>query len=139
MRMRGRVATALTLASATALIGTTTAGAQTDGLGRSQTQHRLTPAGETEVNYYSGGSLTQSTRIPSGSAFNTTGRGSGGGGAAQPCFAPFTWSTEEPNANAMTDPETGGLIYALSGLPTTPTLQVEVSQASTAWIFTEMS
>src|SRR6478609_9256449 len=60
--------------------------AQFNGATQPETQHALTPAGETEVNYFSGGSLTHSTQIPADSAFNTSGRGAGGGGAAQPCY-----------------------------------------------------
>ena len=99
----------------------------------------LSPAGETEVNYFSGGSLAHSTRIPSDSAFNTTGRGAGGGGVPQPCYAPFRWYTEEPNPNAVIDEVTGELVDAVTRLPTTPTIQVETSQASTAWIYTELT
>jgi hypothetical protein len=139
-----RVRTRWRLLGALVLLGggpawSTSASAQRDGISQPATQHTLTPAGETEVNYFSGGSLTHSTQIPTASAFNTTGRGAAGGGAAQPCFAPFTWSTEEPNPNAVTDPTTGGLIDSTTGLPTTPTVQVETSQASTAWIFTELT
>jgi hypothetical protein len=115
------------------------ASAQRDGTTQPQTQRALTPAGETQVNYFSGGSLTHSTQIPSDSAFNTTGRGSGGGGVAQPCYAPFSWFTDEPNPNAVIDEMTGALVDAATREPTTPTVKVETSQASTAWIFMEIT
>ena len=102
-----------------------------------QTQRTLTPAGETEVNYYSGGTLTQSTRIPADSVFNTSGRGSGGGGVAQPCFE-FSWFVTEPNPNAVVDPVTSAVVDATTGLPTTPDQSVEVRQPSTAWIYREV-
>ena len=37
--------------------------------------------------------------------FNTSGRGSGGGGVPQPCFD-FSWFVTEPNPNAVVDPVT---------------------------------
>ena len=95
------------------------ADAQTDGDRQPRTQRTLTPAGETEVNYYDGGTLTQSTRIPADSVFNTSGRGSGGGGVAQPCFE-FSWFVTEPNPNAVVDPVTSAVVDATTGLPTTP-------------------
>jgi hypothetical protein len=110
--------------------------AQTDGFGRPRTQRTLSPAGETEVNYYSGGTLTQSTRIPADSVFNTSGRGFGGG-VAQPCFE-YSWFVTEPNPNAVVDPVTSAVVDATTGLPTTPDQSVEVRQQSTAWIYREL-
>ena len=101
-------------------------------------ERTLTPAGETEVNYFDGGTLTQSTQIPSNSMFNTSGRGSGGGGVPQPCFE-FSWSLTEPNPNAVVDPVTSELVDASSGLPTTPNRSVQVRQLSTAWIYKEVT
>lgn len=137
--MRRRSAVAFVLMGLVALTTPSWALAQTDGFGKPQTQRTLTPAGETEVNYFNGGTLTSSTRIPSDSAFNTTGRGAGGGGVPQPCYAPFRWYTEESNPNAVTDEVTGELVDAVTRLPTTPTMQVETSQASTAWVYTELT
>src|SRR6476646_1410875 len=107
-----------------------TALAQNDGLGKPRTQRTLSPAGETEVNYFDGGTLTHSTRIPADSAFNTAGRGSGGGGVAQPCFE-YSWFVTEPNPNAVIDPVTSELIDATTGLPTSADQSVEVRQPST--------
>src|SRR4051812_25925981 len=113
-------------------------GAQVRGDTQPSTQRTLSPAGETEGNYFSGGTLTHSTQIPSDSAFNTMGRGSGGSGVAQPCYPPFSWLSEEPNPNAVVDEATGGLVDVVTRQPTTPTVEAEMSQASTAWIFTEV-
>ena len=102
-----------------------------------QVQRTLSPAGETEVNYYDGGTLTSSTRIPSDSVFNTSGRGSGGGGVPQPCFD-FSWFVTEPNPNAVVDPVTSAVVDVATGLPTTADRSVEVRQLSTAWIYREV-
>lgn len=136
-RTRGSVLVVLMAALAVITTPDAVAG-QIDG-DRPRTERTLSPAGETEVNYFDGGTLTNSTRIPADSAFNTTGRGAGGGGAAQPCFAPFSWFTEEPNPNAVVDEVTGVLVDVVTRLPTAPTLQVVTSQASTAWVFTELT
>ena len=69
--------------------------------------------------------------------FNTSGRGSGGGGVAQPCFE-FSWFVTEPNPNAVVDPVTSAVVDATTGLPTTPDQSVEVRQPSTAWIYREV-
>src|SRR5215210_4555094 len=115
----------------------TTAIAQWDGPSEPKVQRTLSPAGETEVNYYDSGMLTSSTRIPSDSVFNTSGRGSGGGGLPQPCFA-FSWVLMEPNPNAVVDPVTSAVVDVVTGLPTTPERSVEVRQLSTAWIYREV-
>ena len=74
-----------------------------DGRSQPQVERRLSPAGETEVNYFNNGVMTHETRIPGDSMFNTSGRGSGGGGVPQPCFD-FSWFVTEPNPNAVVDP-----------------------------------
>lgn len=137
MRTR-RPLVGLLLLAALAAGGSRATAAPIDGASQPQTQRTLSPAGETEVNYYDGGTLTQSTRIPADSAFNTTGRGSGGGGVAQPCFE-YSWFVTEPNPNAVIDPVTSELIDATTGLPTTPDQSVEVRQPSTAWIYREIA
>src|SRR5438046_387872 len=121
MRVRGKTAVGALIALSVLSCGTS-ASAQWDGPSRPSVQRPLTPAGETEVNYFSGGTLTSSTRIPSDSTFNTSGRGSGGGGVAQPCFAPFSWFTEGPNPNAVVDEATGAVVDAVSRQPTTATV-----------------
>ena len=131
-RIARRCSSAVVVVAAPAAVA-----AQIDGDRPPQTQRTLSPAGETEVNYYSGGTLTQSTRIPADSVFNTSGRGSGGGGVAQPCFE-FSWFVTEPNPNAVVDPVTSAVVDATTGLPTTPDQSVEVRQPSTAWIYREV-
>lgn len=141
MRLRRRALAAIAAGGLlTSLQSTATA--QYGAGSQTTRQVTLTPAGETEVNYFDGGTLTNSTRIPSGSAFNTTGRGSGGGGAPQPCNpdgAPFIWYTEEANSPPIVDPVTGAQTDAATGQPWNPVRQVQTSQLSTAWVFTEIT
>jgi hypothetical protein len=101
-------------------------------------QRPLAPVGETEVRYFDDGVLTSETRIPGDSAFNTSGAGSAGGGAAQPCFEYF-WYQRESNPNAVRDPVTRRLVDVRTGERTTPRVLVEVTQPSTAWIFNELT
>ena len=98
---------------------------------------RWSPVGETEVHYFNNGVMTHETRIPGDSMFNTSGRGSGGGGVPQPCFD-YSWFVTEPNPNAVVDPVTLAVVDVVTGLPTTPDRSVEVRQPSTAWIFREV-
>jgi hypothetical protein len=101
-------------------------------------QRPLAPVGQTVVNYFNNGVLTSETRIPGDSKFNTSGAGSGGGGTPQPCFNYF-WFQQEPNPNAVIDPQTHALVDNVTRLPTTPDVMVEVRQPSTAWIFKEIT
>jgi hypothetical protein len=138
MRMnRRRLAAVVVVPSVIIAAAESPVGAQYDGPSRPKVERRLSPAGETEVNYLNNGVMTHETRIPSDSVLNTSGRGSGGGGVAQPCFN-FSWFVTEPNPNAVVDPVTLTIVDVTTGLPTTPDRSVEVRQPSTAWIYREV-